>query len=293
MIIVSMGAGLGNQMFEYALIIKLRRLYPEQEIKADTRYAFPFAHNGIEIFDIFGISEEAASKEEVIRLAGRFLLNGEGFEKKGIFSKIVSRMGLHPVTMFIQKDNTEYYDIIERLDRNKSYYLYGPFANYRYFKDIEKNIRELYRFPEIKDERNLGYAEHIKNTNSVSIHIRRGDYISLGIPVASKEFYCSAVDIISEKIMDPVFFVFSDDPGYAKSIFSGRDNYVFVEGNVGTESYRDMQLMSMCRHNITANSTFSFWGAFLNGNMEKIVVAPALPFKGKKNAFVCDDWIVI
>lgn len=293
MIIVSMGAGLGNQMFEYALITKLRVLYPSQEIKADTKHAFPFAHNGIEIFDIFGISEAAASKEEVVRLAGKLLLNGEGFEKKGIISKILSKTGLHPSTMFIQKDNTEYYDIIERLDQNKSYYLYGPFANYRYFKDVEKKIRELYRFPEIREERNLGYADRIRNTNSVSIHIRRGDYITDGVPLAPIEFYNKAVDIINERTEDPVFFVFSDDPGYAKEMFSGRDNYVIVEGNNGSDSFRDMQLMSMCRHNITANSTFSFWGAFLNGNKKKNVIAPALPFKGKKNAFVCDDWTVI
>lgn len=293
MIIVSMGCGLGNQMFEYAFITKLGILYPEQIIKADTKYAFPYAHNGIELFDIFNLSAEIASKEEVLRLAGKHRLHGEGFEKKTIIDKVLKKIRVHPSSMLIQKDFTEYYEKFEHLDPGRSYYFYGPFANYRYFKDIQNNIRELYHFPEITDDSNLEYAKQIQNSNSVSLHIRGGDYIQEGVQPVPLEFYRKAIETLEERIGQAEYFVFSDDHEYAKSLFPDVKRYVFVEGNTGSASYRDMQLMSMCRHNITANSTFSFWGAFLNGNEDKIVIAPDIPFKHMKNAFVCDDWVVI
>ena len=91
----------------------------------------------------------------------------------------------------------------------------------------------------------------------------------------------------------PFFFVFTDDIEYAEKLFYDTSKFIIVKGNSGRNSYRDMQLMSLCRHNITANSTFSFWGAYLNRNNDKIVVAPDIPFSGTKNPFICDDWIRI
>ena len=293
MLIVSMGAGLGNQMYEYAFYEYLKYRYPNQEIKVDSRYAFPIAHNGIEVFDIFSLKAPMATKEEVLSLARKYMLNGEGFEKKSIVDKVMRKLKLYPSTMFVQRDFTEYYKAIEELDDGRSYYLYGPFANYYYFKDIEDNIKELFSFPEITEQHNKRYEKAIVSSNSVSIHVRKGDYVKEKIQLTPIEFYKKAVEIILDKAGEAMFFIFTDDNKYARSLFPDEEHYIVVEGNRGKLSYRDMQLMSLCKHNITCNSTFSFWGAYLNNNNKKIVVAPNLPVTRCKNAFVCDDWVIV
>ena len=89
------------------------------------------------------------------------------------------------------------------------------------------------------------------------------------------------------------FFVFSDDPVTAKDMFGNRENVCYVEGNTGSNSFRDMQLMSMCDHNIIINSTFGFWGAYLNKNRNKVVIGTKKPFANFKCPFACDDWVLI
>ena len=288
-----MGAGLGNQMYEYAFYLQLKNLYPAQEIKVDTKYAFPYAHNGIELFNIFSIIPSTATKEEVLNLASRHILNGEGFQKKSILSKVIYHYRIYPKSMFVMNDYTEFYPELFRLSMTKSYYLFGPFANYRYFRDIKDTVISTYIFPEIKDNRNLAYKSQIENTNSVSIHIRKGDYVKEGITLTPKNFYDEAIRILESKENKLQYYIFTDDSQYARELFPDIDRFIVVEGNEGKNSFRDMQLMSMCRHNITANSTFSFWGAYLNRNPNKIVIAPNLPFTGLKYPFVCDDWITL
>lgn len=293
MIIVSVGAGLGNQMYEYSFYKYLTKLFPDKEIKVDIKYAFPKAHNGIEVFDIFGLSAPIASFDEVKKLVGFYPLNGEGYKKNNIVLKIIKKLNLHPKTLLIQDDFTEYYESFFNLNPDKSYYLLGPFANHKYFIEIEDEIKHLFEFPKIMDNRNLIYANDIKEANSVSIHIRKGDYVNEGIELTSKEFYDQAIAIIKIKVNNPKFFIFTDDINYARELFPDKENFTVVEGNTGKNSFRDMQLMSICKHNITANSTFSFWGAFLNKNLKKIVIAPDLPFTGLRNTFTCDEWIKI
>ncbi len=294
MIIISMGEGLGNQMFEYAFYTHIKKQYPNQEIKVDTTYAFEYIHNGIEIFDVFHLkTPPIAMREEVLKLARGYLLYGQGFEKKTIPERLIGKSGYRPQSMVIQKDRTEYYENFFELDPDKSYYFFGVFANYHYFKAIENEVRLLYQFPEIEDDRNKAYATQIKNCNAVSIHIRKGDYVKFGIQLTPKSFYDEAIKMIEEKTDEALYYVFTDDPHYARELFPDEKRFTVVEGNTGRYSFRDMQLMSMCRHNITANSTFSFWGAFLNPNKNKMVIAPNLPFTGLKCPFVCDDWILI
>lgn len=179
------------------------------------------------------------------------------------------------------------------LSDDGDYFCFGVFANYKYFSEIEKYIKELYSFPEILDSSNLKYKEMIENSNSVSIHIRRGDYLEWGIETASESYYRKAIDYMQSKIEAVRFFVFTDDKNYVREKYSNMHNMTIVEGNIGENSFRDMQLMSMCKHNILANSTFSFWGDFLNKNTDKIVIAPNITFGGCQNLFVCDDWVVL
>ena len=291
MIIVSMGAGLGNQMFEYSFYTKLKKLYPDQEILVDAKYAFPPAHNGIEVFDIFGLSAEQAGIKEIRKLIWNYPIYGNIHAKNRLINFLTQCFHLFPESLKIQKDFNEYYESFFNLSDKKSYYFYGPFANYKYFDDIKDEIINMFTFPIIDDEDNLFYKRKIENCQSVSIHIRHGDYIKEGIEIVPEQFYRDAIRIIDSKIDNAVFFVFTDDIKYAEEFFADREKFIVVKGNSGVNSYRDMQLLSLCKHNITANSTFSFWGAYLNQNKNRIVIAPNIPFSGTKNPFVCDEWI--
>lgn len=292
--IVSMGAGLGNQMFEYAFYTYLCSLYPNEEIKIDSKYAFPLAHNGIELFDIFSLEAEEATETEVLKLTGGYGLNGENINCQSSLRKFIreikNRIIKCPETMRIQADYTEYYEDFFDVDENQSVYYLGPFANYLYFSKIQERIKQIYCFPPILDKSNLYYKQLIEKCNSVSVHVRRGDYITNGIELVPSDFYTKAMCIMKKKVENPTFFIFSDDVAYVRELFDDGNRYIFVVGNSGRDSFRDMQLMSLCRHNIIANSTFSFWGAFLNSNSEKIVIAPNMTFTGCKYPFSCHDW---
>lgn len=292
MIIISVGAGLGNQMFEYSFFLRMKSVYPETGIFIDPDYAFPSAHNGYELESVFGIQAEKTDKKNVFRYGdAAYLLNSS--EKNLLVNKIRRKLGIKKSSFFAQKDFTEYYPELLSLDISKSWYLFGPFANSAYFSEIEDEIKGRFVFPDI-DKHNEQLAWGITHSESVSIHVRRGDYVEWGIDTLSKEYYHRAIELIIEKKGIPKekirFFVFSDDEKYVKELFCGVDNVNYVTGNTGLNSFRDMQLMSLCKHNIIADSTFSFWGAYLNKNPDKIVVGPNRPFKGCKNPFSCDDW---
>ena len=119
----------------------------------------------------------------------------------------------------------------------------------------------------------------MQSTNSVAVHIRRGDYLN-GVNrntfyIPSVDWYRSAIMKIKEHVPSPVFYFFSDDLQWVQEQFSDMRDVVFVEGNKGSNSYRDMQLMAACKHAIIANSTFSWWGAWLNSNKQKVIIAPS------------------
>lgn len=294
MIIVSVGAGLGNQMFEYALYYKLKKIYSDQVIKLDTLYAFPVAHNGIEVEKIFNLQSEKASKEEVKRLIDRRLVGEYESRIYGLIREIRQRMGLKKKSYLLQRDYSAYYPEFFNLDRNRSYYLYGPFCNSLYFHDIKEEIQQLFTFPPL-DEKNEKWGKMIDQNMCVSIHIRRGDYVTLNEGLCTEEYYKNAVSFIREKTngQQLVFLAFTDDVDYVKEKFDWLENLYIVEENRGADSYRDMQLMSLCDHNINANSTFSFWGAYLNQNTDKIVVAPKEPVYQCKFPFTSDGWVML
>ena len=295
MFIISAGAGLGNQMFEYAFYLKLQNVYGNSVIKMDTQYAFPKAHNGYEVERIFNLNSEKASLYEVEKYADTDYL--EYFGKQHIFlSKIKRNLGIHKKSFIPQRDFTEYDERFLNLNEKKTYYFYGPFANSKYFEDIKDRILETFVFPEV-DEKNLEMKELINKTNSVSIHLRRGDYLDQGVELLGLEYYKQAVEELKETIHSDgnnlTYFVFSDDIDASRKMFGDLRNTYYVEGNLGENSYRDMQLMSLCKHNIISNSTFSFWGAYLNKNTNKVVIGPQKPFTGLKYPFTCSGWIRI
>ena len=195
-------------------------------------------------------------------------------------------------------DDVPLYDKVTHLDISKDWYIIGFWIEEKYIRGRVDEIRRHFRFPEIADEENREIAERITSCNSVSIHVRRGDYLSSvyeNMFVAlGRDYYEKAVDHICGRVEDPEFFIFSDDPDFVRTEFSWLENKHIVTGNFGDDSYRDMQLMSLCKHNITANSTFSQWGALLNENEGHITIYPSAYLKGRDNEFKeSDGWVRI
>lgn len=292
MIVISAGAGLGNQMFEYAFYLRMCEVYPGEVIKLDSRYAFPVAHNGYEIEKIFGVSARKASLIEVFRLSGRCPIGIPFYDKVvELYRRRYRKYG--EKRSHIKQDSFhKYYEKFFELPIPGNYYCYGPFCNYKYIEKLEVDITKVFQFPPINDI-NRKWAEKIQNSNSVSIHIRRGDYLDGNVKTTNEEYYYESIAYLDRQFGECTYFVFSDDVEYVKRIFGDKNNFFIIDCNRGSESYRDMQLMSLCKHNIITNSTFSFWGAYLNRNIEKIVIAPDLSFVGSKDYCWPETWKVI
>jgi len=163
----------------------------------------------------------------------------------------------------------------------------GYFQSEKYFKDFRGEILKLFSFnPKLLSNATLNVANKIKHSNSVSIHIRRGDYISDSATFnfhgcCTMDYYNKAANLISKSVPDCNFFVFSDDIEWAKKNIKLEGVMHFISHNTGKDSYQDMYLMSLCKHNILANSTFSWWAAWLNTYKNKIVITPKNWFRNE------------
>ncbi len=158
-------------------------------------------------------------------------------------------------------------------------YVIGNFQSEKYFTSIQDIIRKDFQFKKPLETENEQWKKKIENCHSISLHIRRGDYLSIAKNASkfsqlSLQYYQDAIKYISNKIEKPIFFIFSDDSEWVKANVKTDFQMHFIDNNKGKNNYRDMQLMSCCKHNIIANSTFSWWGAWLNNNQDKMVIAP-------------------
>jgi len=163
--------------------------------------------------------------------------------------------------------------------------LLGLWQSPRYFEDCADVIRRDFTFRAGLSDRNRALlARIVADPTAVSLHVRRGDYVTTARGRAVQGFigepyYERAVAWIRGRIAEPTFYVFSDDPQWCRRHLTPGDACVYVDANTGADSYVDMWLMSRCRHHIIANSTFSWWGAWLDPDPEKLVVAPARWFR--------------
>lgn len=248
---VIIAGGLGNQMFQYALLLSLR--HEGVRVYADTSfYKYVKMHNGYELKRVFGIDEQLKSK-------GGFHL---------LWLRLLDKFS---PSVLCTKDHRGFDNKVLVCPKH---YIRGYWQSELYFKKIESDIRAVFQFKDI-DENNIRISSEMKMKESVSVHIRRGDYASFGMTIIGKEFYKRAISIIKEKVETPFFYVFSDDAKEAKEVMDESNvEYTIVKHNRGADSYKDMYLMSKCKHNIIANSSFSWWGAWLNINPQKIVIAP-------------------
>jgi len=175
----------------------------------------------------------------------------------------------------------------------------GYWQSERYFKNIEEIIRKEFTFKPAINKKNKEILGKIEKSNSVSIHVRRGDYVNdpkirkvHGVDLSG--YYQKAIGYINRKIKAPKYFVFSDDIDWCKSNLKLRGETYFVDHNKENKSYEDMRLQSNCKHNIIANSSFSWWGAWLNSNPGKIVLSPKKWYKRKNpKELIPQEWLRI
>ena len=254
-------------MFQYAAGRSMA-LAREQLLLLDiSGFSINRGHNGFELDRVFLCPTEIATEADL-----RDIL---GWQPLSRIKMILARRGLSTFrnNKLVLEPHFQYWPDINHAPPDC--YLSGYWQSESYFKSFENNIRQDFTFREPLFGQNADLALAISNTRSVSLHVRRGDYLNSAYhEICSLDYYRTAIFYISERLAWPYFFIFSDDIAWVKAHLKIDFPCHYVEHNQGNQSYQDMQLMSLCRHHIIANSTFSWWGAWLNPNPEKIVVAP-------------------
>ena len=279
MIIVKLRGGLGNQMFQYAIGRNLA-LKNNTKLKFDITELEQDKLRNYEL-DIFNISGSIASR--FLRIFIRKL-------NHRIISKILGQYFLY----IKQQDNYFNQDILEK---KGNIVLDGYWQSENYFKEIRKITIEDFRIRYEPDKRNNSMIEKIKNSNSISIHIRRGDYINNTKinkfhGTCSLKYYYNSIEIVVKKVKNPSFFIFSDDHQWTKANLKLEYPTIYVDINGPEKGYEDLRFMSNCKHFIIANSSFSWWGAWLSSNPNKIICAPKRWFKSADEGdIVPESWI--
>lgn len=274
MIIVSIFGGLASQMDQYSFMLALKKVYPDTRFKIDNQFSFEIHHNGYELERVFGIKEEEATPEEIAIVSDTIPKGMKHSKMLSLLMAVKKNLFGSKGSFITPDDPSAFYADLFNLNPLNNYLMFGNWSHESYRIEVEDEIRAAFTFPPIADDRNKEVSEKILEKNSVSVHVRHGDYTSFGFPVLPKWYYEKAIHIIREKVDNPHFFIFSDDTEYIKREFSFLDNYTIVDWNKKEDSFRDMQLMGMCKHNIIANSGFSYWGARLNYKKGAIRIAP-------------------
>lgn len=284
MIIVKLKGGLGNQMFQYACGLALATRHStgfalDCSYLEDKSQLGPRTSRDYEL-NVFGIENIITSSEmnQLFKLASK---RGEQWAYKYYFQYL--------------RDNFD----DKLIHQGPNLYIEGYFQDERYFSGLEGVVREHFKFPALKS--GTRYLEMIqKSQNSVGVHVRRGDSLSDFYREIfhenGKEYYRNAVGLILDRVESPNFFVFSaDDPQWAVSLFEELGvAFTLVENSFDSSlAYEDIVLMKECRHNVIGVSTFSWWGAWLNQNPDKIVISPAKWFKGTEKTPAPDGWIML
>ena len=269
--IVNIFGGLGNQMFQYALIEALKSKYGEV-VLADIHYFKDCVpHNGYELETIFPVKLQYASAKDVKRLAF--------YEPNYKLHRIIKHLHIKKRTTILELLSKPYH---EDVFVESSRYYDGYWQDPRYFEGLRDVLAERFAFKLQLDGRNFSICQQIEACQSVGIHVRRGDYLKKKRyrGVCDVDYYAKAIEYVRQQVHSPHFFVFSNDMEWCKENLLGLldGNYcLFVDWNCGKDSYKDMQLMTRCHSLIMANSSFSWWAAYLN-NRANVIVAPQIWF---------------
>lgn len=293
MILTKLTGGLGNQMFQYSFgrcLAKRRGVGLLLDISA-----FDCCEKREYMLGNFNIIENIASPKDIARLK-----NIKSGFVRSVIRKLLRKDKSFATTYVCEKDLFQFDDDIFQ-NTPEDVYLEGSWQNENYFK-VNKNILLTEFTPKRRlTEHNKELLKLISSCDAVSVHVRRGDYITEELTnkfhgVCSLDYYHNAFEIIKKRVVDPYFFVFSDDPQWVRDNLKIPYPSTFVDINHGRECYCDIVLMSHCTHHIIANSTFSWWGAWLSQNLCDIVIAPSkwlLTDKYDTSDLLPSNWLTI
>lgn len=290
MIIVRISGGLGNQMFQHAAGLALARRHA-CELKWDLSwFENNRLHQGFELPRVFGLAVQEAVPADYHAVFG---WRGAAF-LRALWPR--RPMNWARPRAWIREPHFHYWPGF--LDLRPPVLLDGYWQSARYFEGIAPLVRQTYTFAPPLSPQNAELAAQITTCNAVSLHVRRGDYVADPVVsqvhgVCTQDYYERAVRFLMERVETPHFFVFSDEPEWAQANLDLPAPFTVIGHNRGAESYNDMRLMILCKHHIIANSSFSWWGAWLGTNPEKSVIAPRRWFKNypaDTSDLYCANW---
>ena len=287
MITVKLKGGLGNQLFQYALGRNLSLINETNLILDISNFASDklrnYALGSFNIPNTVTLSNKSNLKNKFLYALG----------KKNLPLSRILKLQIN----FINEYKFEFNDNILQSPNNS--FLDGYWQSEKYFNSIEHTIRNDLLLNHEFSEAHKNLLNEILNTNSVSIHVRRGDYANNPTTKAYHglcpiDWYVQAINKIKETEGNTHFFIFSDDVDWVKSNLKSTERITYVSNGACGSDSDEMTLMSRCKHNIIANSSFSWWAAWLNNNPAKIVIAPSRWFSAKDintNDLIPETWI--
>jgi hypothetical protein len=262
MIIVKIIGGLGNQMFQYSYAEMLRANGYKVKLDLSGFDAYKL-HGGCQLQN-FNTDIESATILEI-----------NSFKENSLLNKLYRKVTLKNKKILKEKNLLFQENFLKIIDHT---YVEGYFQSEKYFKNIRGTILNKFSMRQELSAYGKSIANQIVGTNnSCSIHVRRGDYLNdinknlFG--TCSVEYYNNAISLINTQYNDTTFFIFSNDIKWCKNNFDMK-NVVFINSNEVRTPNEDIYLMSLCKNNIIANSSFSWWGSWLNNNADKVVIAP-------------------
>lgn len=272
MIITNLIGGLGNQLFQYAAgFAAAHRTGSELRVSLDMFDGYRL-HQGFELTRVFACDVAVATDAEMAACLGPW--------RRPLVRRVLGRF-VHGAwrggRAVFQPEPPQWPDL-SALGRDV--YLQGYWQSERFFEAAADALRTRLVFREPPSATNVEWMRRIDSCASVAMHVRRGDYASAKnsriYAQCTPEYYRAAMAHVLRREPEAFFFVFSDDPEWARALFADQPGRVQVlDHNRGSDSYNDLRLMAHCRHNIIANSTFSWWAAWLGERPGKTVVAPA------------------
>ncbi len=292
MVIFRIRGGLGNQLFQYAAGRGVSsKLGTNLYLSWSPWDQDPWVYG----LDYFNTKGNKAKDSMLFGLAGLF-------RRQNLFDRLYSYATLLRIAkiVFASYHAEKGLPFSQEVYSKNGHYIGGFWQTEKYFKDIQDEIRKEVTLKEPLSTYSQSIMDQIRVTNAVSLHVRRGDYVTREKAakwhgVCSPEYYKAAVELILKKVPAPHFFLFSDDYEWTKENFKWLPVAYTCVNNPSDKNYEDLMLMSACKHHIIANSSFSWWGAWLNPRKDKIVIAPKQWFanapKNDPRDIVPEEWV--
>lgn len=311
--VVAILGGLGSQMVKYAFYLDVKKKCKDEKCYIDTTAFHSLKMwNGYELERIFGIKDQdfydmytmeeqetvktipyriavmnkmkAIDTERDVYCTNRGKVIKYGTEKEFLVRlkhKIQEMVKIYWYGKVLHDDrHIDHYPANYLTLQGNTFFDEFNHTSDEYFKDSREEVLRIFKFPDFRDEKNIETAHRMMNEESVALHVRRSDHMYDNEVLFTGGFFKKSVNKIKQNTENPVFYIFSDEPQWCKTHLEelgieSTDKIVCVDWNCGEESFRDMQLMTYCKHNIMVISSFSWWGYYLSKNTEgKIACAP-------------------